>query len=626
LIRGSPMFQKISTFVFLLSIILSCSQKAIDDIVVVKPGEPKAGDKITLKFFPKRLINPEQQEFSVYLVWQFFDHLGVRQDRMPMEKMDDFYTAKIPSNKSDYLLSFKFEDSMDRCEDNNGRGWNIVLKNKNGEVRRNSSYKLASIYNNTIRAGRFPNNKKATQYFKDELTLYPDNYKAWFDLWVSKLKQTATPSETQNAIASELDSLLACLPASAELLTLDFKTKLKLLDETDEAIKVGERLMRDFDIIPQKDELFYLMIFLRNKTNQEAIVNDLEKFVKQTKNKDYLKKVYRQLGMFFRQQGKIDQSIQYYEKYLQIDSTNTSTWLIQANNFLKVGKPELSKKMIDKATKMNTTEFVFMNNPWATPADRISTLRLTDCQIQSTKASLNETQKEFTSAIENRKKCIDLGTPFPAYEWEKIGDIFMETAHIDSASKAYIKAVSINSNQNSAINKLKNLFRRSGAPLIQFDSYLMKSVRDEQQASAEPAPDIMLTDLQNNRVALNQQKDHITVLVFWDSWGEASQKEIIGLNKLKEIFADQNNISLWAVSVDDPVSIKTFLRETPFNFRLFHSGFAAKKAFNVIGFPTHFIIDGNGKIRYQHVGFLKNIKSELQTEIQFLLIELNKIS
>ena len=330
--------------------------------------------------------------------------------------------------------------------------------------------------------------------------------------------------------------------------------------------------------------------------------------------------------MFYHQQGKIDPSIQHYEKYLQIDSSNTSTWLIQANNYLKAGKPELSKKMIEKATEMNTAEVVFMNNPWATPADRFSTLRLTDCQIQSTKASLNETQKEFTSAIENRIKCIELGTPFPAYEWEKIGDIFMETANIDSARKAYIKAVSINSNQNSAINKLKGLFRRTGAPLTQFDSYLMKSVRDEQQASAKPAPDIMLTDLQNNQFALNQQKDHITVLIFWDSWGEASQKEINGLNKLKEIFADQKNISLWAVSVEDPVSIKTFLRETPFNFRLFHSGFSAKKAFNVIGFPTHFIIDGNGKIRYKHVGFLKNVESELKKEIQFLKNELKEIS
>ena len=620
------MLQKTSIFVLLLLILLSCSQKSIDDVVVIKPGEPKAGDNITLKFFPKRLISPEQQKLSVYLVWQLFYPQGVRLDRIKMENKDNCFVAKINSNTSDYLLSFKFEDSMDRCEDNNGRGWNIVLENKNGEVQRNSSYKLGLIYNNTIRSSGYSDNIKAVQYFKDELTKYPDNYKSWFDLWFSRLKQSALPSKEQKTINSEIDSLLACLPVSADLLSLAFKTKLKLLNKADEALRVGEKLIRDFDKVPQKDEIVYSLIFLRNKTNQEAIVNDLAQFVNHTKNHDYLKKVNRQLGMFYRQQGKIEKSILYYEKYLQIDSTNTSTWLIQANNYLRIGKPELSKKMIDRAKETNTAELVFMNNPWTTPVDRISTLGLTDCEIQSTEASLNEAQKEFSSAIKNRKKCIEFGTPFPAYEWERIGDIFMEIGEIDSARKAYVKAVSINSNQNSAINKLKSLFRRTQALPSQFESYLTRSVRDELKASAKSVPDILLTDLRNKEVALNQQKGIITLLIFWDTWSEACQKEIDGLNELKEIFSEQKNVSLWAVSVEDPVSIKKFIQVTPFNFRLFHSGFSAKKAFNVIGFPTHFIIDGNGKIRFTHVGFLKNVESELKREIQLLIDELKEIS
>ena len=202
----------------------------------------------------------------------------------------------------------------------------------------------------------------------------------------------------------------------------------------------------------------------------------------------------------------------------------------------------------------------------------------------------------------------------------------MAAGEQDSARKAYIKAVSLNSTQNGAIDKLKILFKEKQAPTSQFDSYLSRAIRDELKASAKPAPDILLTDLQSNKVDLNGQKGEITVLIFWDTWSEACQKEIDGLNELKEIFHDRKEVSFWAVSVEDPASIKKFIRDTPFNFRLFHSGFSAKSAFDVIGFPTHLIIDGNGRIRFTHVGFSKNIKSELEEEIQLLLDEIKEIS
>ena len=627
--KGIPMLQKISICIILLLILVSCSQKSIDDTVVIKPGEPKAGDKITIKFFPKRLINPEQKKFSVYLVWQLFESQGIRLDRIQMEKKSDCFIANVNTKESDCLLSIKFEDSMDRCEDNSGRGWNIMLENENGEVQRNASHQLGLIYNNTNRKSNFPDHKKAKQYFENELAMYPDNYKVWFDLWFSRLRLAALPAQELKNIQSELDSLLSHEPAKTDLYevaSLAFKTNLKLLNKPGEALKIGEKLIADFDKFPQRDKITYSLIFLRNGTNQQAIVNDLTKFIYHTKNKDYLKKVNLQLGMFYRRQGRINKSIHHYEKCLQTDSTNTSTWLALANDYLRKGRIELSQQMITNAREMNTPELIFSNNPWDNPADRISKSQLTECQILSTEATINYKRKDFKSAIKNRKKCIALRTPFPAYEWEKIGDIFMAAGEQDSAHNAYIKAVSLNSTQNGAIDKLKILFRKRQTPTSQFNSYLSRAIRDEQKASAKPAPDILLTDLQSNKVDLNGQKGKITVLIFWDTWSEACQKEVEGLNELKENFYDQKNVSFWAVSVEDPASIKKFIRDTPINFRLFHSGFSAKRAFDVIGFPTHLIIDGSGKIRFTHVGFSKNIKSELKEEIQLLLDELKEVS
>ncbi len=623
------MLKKTNIFFLFILILVSCSQKAIDDVVIIKPGEPKAGDKITIKFYPKRLINPEQEKFSVYLVWQLFAPQDIRQDRIQMEEKSDCFIVSVNTKEPDYLLSIKFEDSIDRCEDNNGRGWNIMLKNKKGELQRNASYQLGLIHSNTNRQSIFPDYKKAKQYYKNELTLYPDNYKVWFDLWFSELRLSVFPLEELKNIQSELDSLMSHEPANTDLFalaSLAFKTNLKLLNKPGEALKIAEKLITDFDKFPQRDEINYSLIFLRNGTNQTAIVKELTDFSCNTNNKDYLKKVNLQLGMFYRQQGRINESIQHYEKYLQIDSTSSSTWLVLANFYLREKKIELSQQMVDKARDMNNAELIFSENPWDIPEGRMSKLNLTECQILSTEATINYKKKDFESAIKNRKKCIELQTPFPAYEWEKIGDIFMATGGVDSARMAYIKAVSINSTQTGAIDKLKILFHKTQKSHNQFDSYLIQAVRDELKASAKSAPDVFLIDLQSKKIDLKGQKNKITVLVFWDTWSEACQKEIDGLNELKKVFSDRGDVSFWAVSVEDPASIKKFIRDTPFNFQLFHSGFSAKSAFDVIGFPTHLIIDGNGKIRFMHVGFSKNIKSELEREIQLLLDEIKAIS
>jgi peroxiredoxin len=234
--------------------------------------------------------------------------------------------------------------------------------------------------------------------------------------------------------------------------------------------------------------------------------------------------------------------------------------------------------------------------------------------------------KNYRRAIENRKKCIELKTPFPAYEWEKIGDIYLKTGETDSAQKAYIAAVTINASQDGAKNKLKNIFLQHGNSETQFKAFLDNAVKNELKASAKAAPEVKLTDLDSKELSLTQQKRKIIVLVFWDTWSDACKKEIPKLNELKEAFKNNSSVLFWAVSMEQPVSINKFTRETPFHFHLFYSGTEAKRKFNVIGFPTHLVIDKEGKIRFTHIGFSENINSELRQEIQLLLDEPGPVS
>ena len=282
--------------------------------------------------------------------------------------------------------------------------------------------------------------------------------------------------------------------------------------------------------------------------------------------------------------------------------------------------------MIELAKEYNNKEFLLQSNPWDPPVERELTWNLNQCHILSTEAALNFVQKEYYKAIQNRKKCIELATPFPAFEWEKIGDIYYEMGEVDSARLAYIKAVTINSAQDGAIEKIKKIYQLAGGELSKFEAYLKQEIQKELKASAEPAPDCELVDLLGNTNRLSQQRNKVVVLSFWDSWSKACLKEIPQLNLLVEDFKNNPDVLFWGISVEAKFSINKFIKETPFSYQLFHSGYNAKKLFKVVGFPTHFVIDQEGKIRYKHVGYTPNVRDIIKSEINSLLKEKQKIT
>jgi peroxiredoxin len=46
----------------------------------------------------------------------------------------------------------------------------------------------------------------------------------------------------------------------------------------------------------------------------------------------------------------------------------------------------------------------------------------------------------------------------------------------------------------------------------------------------------------------------------------------------------------------------------------------------VIGFPSHFLIDRQGKIRYKHIGFSRDLEENLKKEINSLLKETENLT
>lgn len=614
------MYRNILVFLIIATILISCAKKTVDTIEF-NPAVLKAGDKVSIRFSPQKLIGFENQNILINIIGQYVGDQETRTIYLQMKKNNHFWEAELQTHKNDCLLSVKFEDNVGRVEDNDGIGWNLKLTDHNYKIKRNANfYSGQRIIQSDRNAVNFYN-KQAILSFKNELELFPDNYQVWFHLWTARLKLSNDPQLKIKEVKSELDSLLNTVSTSPDLLILAFDTNIKLLNNPVRAIKYGETLLQNFQSFPDKDRIDFSLIFLQNQQTPEKLFTDLATFAQQTKSEIYKKKAYMQLGIIFQQLKVLNKAIENFEKYIALEPNDINISLSLASLYLEIDDYSSSQKMIERAQHNNTEENYIQNNPWEPPSERTGRLNLTQCQILSTQAMLSFKTKNYQQAIESRKNCIEIGTPFPAYEWEKIGDIYFFLNDIENSRQAYIRSLSINFSQNHSYKQLKNIYQSQQGNAFGFEEYLQKEIKHQLEASAQFAPDIEVTTLDGKNVKLSENKGSIIVITFWDSWSKACVKEIRRLNLLVNDFKNNDKVLFWAISIEAPISIEKFIKKQQFDFLLFHCGLTLKNEFSVIGFPTHFIIDKQGKIRYKHIGYSPNIREELKSEINLIINE-----
>ncbi len=121
-----------------------------------------------------------------------------------------------------------------------------------------------------------------------------------------------------------------------------------------------------------------------------------------------------------------------------------------------------------------------------------------------------------------------------------------------------------------------------------------------------PAPDFELPSLEDGApIALSSLRGQVVVLNFWASWCAPCRFEAPGLRRVSERYRDRGVRFLGVDYRDDDAAGRAFVDE----FRLRYpsvtdpSGSLAYD-YELIGFPTTFIIDPAGTIRYRFVGYL----------------------
>lgn len=106
-----------------------------------------------------------------------------------------------------------------------------------------------------------------------------------------------------------------------------------------------------------------------------------------------------------------------------------------------------------------------------------------------------------------------------------------------------------------------------------------------------------------------------TIISFWALWCKPCKKELDAFNENYEDWQEETGVKIFAISIDDSRSTAKVLpfvsgKDWDFDVLLDPNG-DFKRAMNVNMIPHTFLLDGNGKIVYQHTSYYEGGEFDL---------------
>ena len=109
------------------------------------------------------------------------------------------------------------------------------------------------------------------------------------------------------------------------------------------------------------------------------------------------------------------------------------------------------------------------------------------------------------------------------------------------------------------------------------------------------------------------------IINFWATWCGPCKRELNTIADLYEDWQDETGVVLYAISIDDARNmsrVKPYVNGVAWDYEILldpNSDF--RRAMNVNNPPHTFLVDGNGKIVYQHNSYSPGDEDELYDEL-----------
>lgn len=141
--------------------------------------------------------------------------------------------------------------------------------------------------------------------------------------------------------------------------------------------------------------------------------------------------------------------------------------------------------------------------------------------------------------------------------------------------------------------------------------------------SGDPTPPALrLTDISGGIIDLAEHRDKVVLVNFWATWCGPCVEEIPSLSRLIDRMQDQP-FKVITVNIGEPeATIREFVKQIPVNFPiLMDKKGDAVRDWHVYAYPSNFLVDQQGRIRYAYRGALAWDAPEIVKTIEDTIAE-----
>ncbi|MEW6211088.1 MAG: TlpA disulfide reductase family protein [Acidobacteriota bacterium] len=140
------------------------------------------------------------------------------------------------------------------------------------------------------------------------------------------------------------------------------------------------------------------------------------------------------------------------------------------------------------------------------------------------------------------------------------------------------------------------------------------------EESSRAAPNFALPDLRGKQVGSADLKDNVIILDFWATWCEPCISEIPIFNTIQQEYASRG-VKVIGVAVQSgwPRDVRRFVTKHKMRYTILVGNDDIVSGFEVIAFPTTYIIAPGWKIHKKYSGAYEKKSAELERDIEALL-------
>ena len=130
----------------------------------------------------------------------------------------------------------------------------------------------------------------------------------------------------------------------------------------------------------------------------------------------------------------------------------------------------------------------------------------------------------------------------------------------------------------------------------------------------EKVPDFTLKSLDGNLINLQDYKGQIVLLNFWFVGCKPCIMEMPELNEIVEDYKSQG-VNFLAIGLDRPEQVNKFLEKNDFEYTLLPDGRSVARSFGVTTYPTHLLLNREGKVIFSQVGYFPGLKYAIRKRL-----------